>query len=268
VPAAPGNFVATPGNGLVDLSWTTPNDGGSPITRYEVSSNNGSTWVTASGAGSHTFTGLTNGQSYTFKVRAVNAIGAGAEASATATPVAPVIVPPAPVISTLAGALAGGTVGLAYSATLAATNSPSSWALASGSLPNGLTFNPATGTISGTPTTAGTFNFTITATNEGGASTVVAFSITISVGTANEAIETNGLKAYAANGILYVEGLPAGQTLRVYSMTGALVYTTSLNSSKKGEQFAPSGEGSMSFPLPARGIYIVTDGQKTIKVMN
>ena len=66
----------------------------------------------------------------------------------------------------------------------------------------------------------------------------------------------------------YVEGLPAGQTLRVYSMTGTLVYTTSPNSSKKGEQFAPSGEGSVSFPLPARGIYIVTDGQKTIKVMN
>ena len=61
--------------------------------------------------------------------------------------------------------LAGGTVGTAYTATLAANNSPSEWSVTSGSLPVGLNLNGTTGEISGTPTTQGTSNFTVTASN-------------------------------------------------------------------------------------------------------
>jgi len=86
-PSAPQNFIATPGNLKTALLWTAPSsDGGSPITDYQVSSDNGSSWVKASGNTSHTFTGLTNGASYTFRVRAINAVGNGASASITATP--------------------------------------------------------------------------------------------------------------------------------------------------------------------------------------
>jgi uncharacterized repeat protein (TIGR02543 family) len=86
VPTAPQNFTATPGNANVALSWTAPTSG-SPFTRFEVSSNNGSTWVTASSNTSHTFSSLTNGQSYTFRVRAVNSAGNGTQSSAvSATP--------------------------------------------------------------------------------------------------------------------------------------------------------------------------------------
>lgn len=89
IPDAPQNFTATPGDGQVALSWTAPvSDGGAAISKYEVSSDNGSTWGTAATNTSHTFTGLTNGTAYTFKVRAVNSEGNGAEASATATPTA------------------------------------------------------------------------------------------------------------------------------------------------------------------------------------
>lgn len=91
-PTAPQNFSATPGDGQVALSWTAPaSDGGAAISRYEVSCDNGSTWITASTNTSYTFIGLTNGTEYTFKVRAVNIIGNGAEASATDTPVAAAI---------------------------------------------------------------------------------------------------------------------------------------------------------------------------------
>ena len=50
--------------------------------------------------------------------------------------------------------LPSGQVGIAYSATLAATGgtSPYAWSLTSGTLPAGLTLNAATGAISGTPT--------------------------------------------------------------------------------------------------------------------
>ncbi|MCL2071602.1 MAG: RICIN domain-containing protein [Oscillospiraceae bacterium] len=86
-PTAPQNFIATSGNGKVTITWTAPaSNGGSAITRYEVSSNGGISWVTASSNTTHTFTGLTNGTSYAFCVRAVNSSGNGATASVTATP--------------------------------------------------------------------------------------------------------------------------------------------------------------------------------------
>ncbi|AGA68428.1 cell wall-binding protein [Desulfitobacterium dichloroeliminans LMG P-21439] len=62
--------------------------------------------------------------------------------------------------------LPGGTVGTAYSQTLAATGSTSiTWSLDSSSLPAGLTLAAGTGTISGTPTTSGSVTFTVKATN-------------------------------------------------------------------------------------------------------
>ncbi len=72
----------------------------------------------------------------------------------------------APSITTTS--LSDGKVGEAYSQTLAATGTtPITWALGSGSsLPAGLTLSD--GTISGTPTTAGTFTFTVKATNSAG----------------------------------------------------------------------------------------------------
>ena len=75
------------------LSWTAPSNGGSAITKYQYSASTGAdNWQDIPGSGaattSYTVTGLTNGQSYTFKVRAVNSVGEGAEATATATPAA------------------------------------------------------------------------------------------------------------------------------------------------------------------------------------
>ena len=87
VPEAPINFLATAGNGSVRLSWSAPfDDGGLPILYYQVSQNNGASWVNASGSNSHTFAGLSNGVSYTFRVRAVNSMGSGTQASTTAVP--------------------------------------------------------------------------------------------------------------------------------------------------------------------------------------
>ena len=59
--------------------------------------------------------------------------------------------------------LPGGTVGTAYSQTLAASGGtpPYTWMITAGALPAGLFLNAATGVISGTPTTLGTSNFTV-----------------------------------------------------------------------------------------------------------
>lgn len=70
-----------------------------------------------------------------------------------------------PVITTTT--LQGGKVGEAYSQTLAATGTaPITWSIDSGSLPAGLSLSGDT--ISGTPTTTGTFTFTVKAANSAG----------------------------------------------------------------------------------------------------
>ena len=65
----------------------------------------------------------------------------------------------APVI--LPSTLPEAEVGVSYTATLVAApvTPPSTWTITSGSLPGGLTLNAATGTISGTPTTTGSYTF-------------------------------------------------------------------------------------------------------------
>src|SRR5206468_1650650 len=56
-----------------------------------------------------------------------------------------------------------GTVGVAFSYSITATNNPTSFNASP--LPAGLTVNTTTGVISGTPTTAGTTNVAISASN-------------------------------------------------------------------------------------------------------
>ena len=92
VPDMLRNFAAVPGGtGEISLSWTALADiGSATITKYEVSSDGGISWNNANTIASHTVTGLTNGTAYTFQVRAVNSVGAGAEATLTATPSEPV----------------------------------------------------------------------------------------------------------------------------------------------------------------------------------
>ena len=77
--------TAAAGSGLVTLKWTC-DDAGAPITNYLLTLPDGA-MVTLSGSTTgYTASGLTNGQRYTFTVRAVNGLGTGDAGSASATP--------------------------------------------------------------------------------------------------------------------------------------------------------------------------------------
>jgi alpha-tubulin suppressor-like RCC1 family protein len=97
VPLAPTSLVATPGDGSVSLAFTAGANGGSAITNYKYSTDNGVNWTTRSPAATNSpisITGLSNGTEYTIKLRAVNSIGDGAVSSAVSstprtTPAAP-----------------------------------------------------------------------------------------------------------------------------------------------------------------------------------
>ncbi len=89
-----------------------------------------------------------------------------------------------PVTITASSSLQSGATGNAYSLTLTASGgtAPYTWTVASGSsLPPGFSLS-SSGVLSGTPTTAGSYSFTIQVTDSAGASAMQTFQITITTG--------------------------------------------------------------------------------------
>lgn len=97
------------------------------------------------------------------KITVTNAGGGGSSATMIFTVVAR--------LSMTTTSLPGGSLGVPYTATLVAAGgaTPYTWSITTGSLPVGLTLNPTTGVISGTPTAAGSSSFTVQIVDSTGA---------------------------------------------------------------------------------------------------
>jgi len=92
IPTAPVAISAARGNGIVEVSWSSPlNDGGLPISAYVIDwvSSTGATGTIETSDTGYTMQNLLNGATYTVTVSAVNEAGTSpAGGSASATPAA------------------------------------------------------------------------------------------------------------------------------------------------------------------------------------
>lgn len=156
-PSPPRQPIAeTPTVSSLMVSWSSPaSDGDSTITGYSIqySSNNSSTWTQSActscqiGSSPYQVTGLNPATSYIFRVIATNAIGTSAP-SVSSLPVSTLNYTSAPAF-TISPASETVTAGGASTYSLSSTYPASSYSI-SPSARNGLSFNTATGALTGT----------------------------------------------------------------------------------------------------------------------
>ncbi len=179
LPGAPTISAASAGDSSATLTWNNPFTGFTPITAFVVTPYIGAVALavqTFGGSGTtQVVTGLTPGTAYTFTVAAQNAAGTG-PASVRSAAVTPNVSP-----SLTFAAPPAGEVGVAYGRLLTVTDgtAPFVWTVSSGSLPAGLSLNASTGSLSGTPTNAGTFAFTVQVVDASSQTATKAVTLTI-----------------------------------------------------------------------------------------
>ena len=158
----------------------------------------------------------------------------------------------APVVSATPAPTAG-TIGTAYNYQVTASNTPTGYAVSTGTLPAGLTLNTTSGLISGTPTAAGTSTFGVTATNGSGTSPAVSFSITINAGGGSAPVvsatpaPTAGTIGTAYNYQVVASNTPTGYAVS----TGTLPAGLSLNTTNGLISGTPTAAGTSTFSVTA-----------------
>jgi hypothetical protein len=235
-------------SGLVGASYsqTVVATGGVTPYIYSVSSGTLPPGLTLASNGSLSGTPTTGG-AYSFTVKAADVNGCAATRAYTLTICSTIAVNPV--------ALPEGYATVPYNQALTATGgvSPYTFAVTSGSLPSGLTLSSG-GELSGAPTAFGTFNFTVTATDNLGCTGARSYTLIInncaaitlnpaslpdsSVGAGYDQTITAGGGALPYNFIISAGTLPPGLTL---ASGGALTGV-------------PTASGSFTFTVKATDV--------------
>jgi hypothetical protein len=172
--------------------------------------------------------------SFPFSVRITSSTGTVADFTGSAQFSVQMTAGPGTACSlTLAALPTTGTVGVAYSGTAAITGgtAPYTWAVTGGSLPTGLSLNTSTGAVTGTPTVAGTYSFTIRGTDSIGAAGLTNYTVTIApVITVSPTSLANGL-----------QNLSYSQTVTATGGTAPYTFTVSAGTLPTGLSLSPTG---------------------------
>ncbi len=213
VPGAPGKpTVAVASSTSIDLTWAAAAANGSAITGYSVTASPGNAVLTTTGATSLEFTGLTTGTAYTFRVKATNGNGTGANGTASNS-IAPAGLP--------------GTPGVATVVVASSTSLTPSWTAAPA---NGATVSYLVTISPG----GGTKTTTSLSTTFTGLTTGTAYTFTVK---ASNAIGDGGTSAASA------PATPAGAPNKPATPTVSFDPAVSLNSIKV-DWSAPDSNGS------------------------
>jgi outer membrane autotransporter protein len=189
--------------------------------------------------------------SYTFGIRvADSSTGTGSYAEVKSVTLQ-VIPPPTIVINP--ATVPGATVAVAYSQTFSASGGTAlySFAITAGALPAGMSLNTSTGALTGTPTAAGTFNFTVTATDANNFTGSNAYTLVVAppVIVIAPAALTGGTVGAAYSETFIASGGIASYS---YAITaGALPAGVTLNGSNGVISGTPTAGGTFNFTVTA-----------------
>jgi len=163
-----------------------------------------------------------------------------------------------PIITVNPATLPNGMAGTPYNQIVTASGgtAPYAFAVSSGALPTGLLLNSTTGAITGTPTTPGTFTFTITATDANGCSGSRQYTIIIASAIPGCAAITLSPATLppGAIGLPYSQSITASGGTAPYTYTlpsGALPIGLSLNSATGSISGVPLQTGLFNFRVRA-----------------
>ena len=159
----------------------------------------------------------------------------------------------------IAGNPPPGVVGVAYSATLTASGGTGAlkWSQASGTLPAGLTFNVATGVISGTPTAVGTSVFTVQAVDASSVPFTVQARESITVSTTASSLSLTGNPPSGQVGAAYTTALAAAGGTAPYSfsiLSGTLPAGLTLSASTGMISGIPTAGGTSTFSAQVQDV--------------
>ncbi|BCL76177.1 hypothetical protein JHS3_19130 [Jeongeupia sp. HS-3] len=213
----------------------------------------------------------TSAGTVTFKVKATDSSTGAGPHSLTGTYTLTIA---APTITVSPSTLPNPAVGTAYSQTVSASGgvTPYTYAVTSGSLPAGLTLNSSSGAITGMPTAAGSFSFTVTATDANGFTKGQGYSVTVgapsivvspaSLPSANVASSYNQTITAAGGTAPYTFAVTAGAVPHGMTLSGSGVlsgtptqsgptnFTITATDSSGGTQYTGSSAYTLTINAP------------------